>query len=80
MQAKQRKNVETDAVGDKIGRIHLGRQDLNELQTRKIKGLKRGRATDAEGDGAEEEVEEDVIREDEGTVENGVELKRPRLV
>lgn len=77
MQAKQQKNVETDAVGDKIGRIHLGRQDLNELQTRKMKGLKRGRATDAKGDGAEEE--EDVIADDEGTVENGVELKRPRL-
>ena len=85
MQAKQEKNVETDAVGDKIGRIHLGRQDLNELQTRKMKGLKRGRATDAEEDGAEEEEEEkeggegDVFPEDDGTVENGVELKRPRL-
>ena len=77
MQAKQEKNVETDTVGDKIGRIHLGRQDLNELQTRKMKGLKRGRATDAEGDGAEED--EDVISEDEENVENGVELKRPRL-
>ena len=77
MQAKQKKNVETDTVGDKIGRIHLGRQDLNELQTRKMKGLKRGRAIDAEGDGAEED--EDVISEDEGNVENGVELKRPRL-
>ena len=77
MQAKQEKNVETDTVGDKIGRIHLGRQDLNELQTRKMKGLKRERATDAEGDGAEED--EDVISEDEENVENGVELKRPRL-
>ena len=77
MQAKQEKNVETDAVGDKIGRIHLGRQDLNELQTRKMKGLKRGRITDAEEDGAEED--EDVISEDEATVETGVELKRPRL-
>ena len=28
-------------VGDKIGRIHLGRQDLGKLQTRKMKGLKR---------------------------------------
>jgi len=25
-------------VGDKIGRIHLGKQDLKELQTRKMKG------------------------------------------
>jgi len=29
-------------VGDKIGRVHLGRQDLSELQTRKMRGLKRG--------------------------------------
>ena len=42
-QTKTKKNVETDLVGDKIGRIHLGRQDLSELQTRKMKGLKRSR-------------------------------------
>ena len=40
-QAKSKKNVETDLMGDKMGRIHLGRQDLNQLQTRKMKGLKR---------------------------------------
>ena len=79
MQAKPKKNVETDIVGDKIGRIHLGRQDLSELQTRKMKGLKRGRDTNAEEDGAEEDEDEDVISEDEDDVENGVELKRPRL-
>jgi ribosome production factor 2 len=32
-----------DALGDKTGRIHLGKQDLGQLQTRKMKGLKRGR-------------------------------------
>lgn len=64
-------------MGDKIGRIHLGRQDLSELQTRKMKGLKRGRDTDGEEDGAE--GDEDVISEDEDDMENGVELKRPRL-
>lgn len=47
-QSKPKKNVETDIVGDKVGRIHLGKQNLNELQTRKMKGLKRGRDTDAE--------------------------------
>ncbi|KAI9702075.1 MAG: rRNA-binding ribosome biosynthesis protein rpf2 [Candelina mexicana] len=52
IQPKQKKNVETDIVGDKIGRIHLGRQDLDSLQSRKMKGLKRRR--DAEID-----VEED---------------------
>ena len=42
-QAKSKKNIETDVVGDKMGRIHLGRQDLGKLQTRKMKGLKRAR-------------------------------------
>lgn len=40
---KTRKNITTDSMGDKLGRVHLGRQDLKELQTRKMKGLKRGR-------------------------------------
>lgn len=42
-------------MGDKVGRIHLGKQNLGELQTRKMKGLKRGRDTDGE----EEEAEAD---------------------
>lgn len=79
MQAKQKKNVETDIVGDKIGRIHLGRQDLSELQTRKMKGLKRSRDMDAGGHGAEEDEDEDVIGEDKSDVEDGEEVKRPRL-
>ena len=40
---RPKKNISTDIVGDKIGRIHLGKQDLKELQTRKMKGLKRSR-------------------------------------
>lgn len=73
-QAKPKKNVETDVVGDKMGRIHLGRQDLDELQTRKMKGLKRSRAEQEEGedngktnnnddddddDGADDDAEDD---------------------
>ena len=76
MQAKPKKNVENDMVGDKIGRIYLGRQDLDELQTRKMKGLKRGRDTDL---GDEAEKDDDVISEDERDLDNGVELKRSRL-
>jgi ribosome production factor 2 len=33
--------VEIDIVGDKLGRIHVGNQDLRKLQTRKMRGLKR---------------------------------------
>ncbi|KAM0714903.1 hypothetical protein Q7P37_009368 [Cladosporium fusiforme] len=42
-EARTKKNIETDIVGDKIGRIHTGKQDLSQLQTRKMKGLKRSR-------------------------------------
>lgn len=62
---KRKKNVEMDRVGDKIGRIHLGRQDLGELQTRKMKGLKRGRGeVDGEKEGVDEEDVVDVSEED----------------
>lgn len=46
--------MQTDVVGDKIGRIHLGRQDLGTLQTRKMKGLKRERGVEAEEDDHDE--------------------------
>lgn len=36
-----------------MGRIHLGKQDFSDLQTRKMKGLKRGRDGDVNGDGDE---------------------------
>ena len=69
--------METDIVGDKVGRIHQGRQDLSELQTRKMKGLKRGRSVDVE----DNEESEDVISVDGGDVdsEGGVEVKRSKL-
>lgn len=38
------KNIEYDPIGDKLGRIHLGKQDLNKMQTRKMKGLKRSKS------------------------------------
>ncbi|XP_032516732.2 ribosome production factor 2 homolog [Danaus plexippus] len=36
-----KKNISTDAFGTKMGRVHMGRQDINRLQTRKMKGLKK---------------------------------------
>jgi ribosome production factor 2 len=41
LQVKTKKNVEIDVIGDKLGRIHVGTQDLRKLQTRKMRGLKR---------------------------------------
>ncbi|EMR11650.1 hypothetical protein PNEG_00088 [Pneumocystis murina B123] len=38
---KIKKNIDIDKMGDKIGQIHLEKQNINQLQTRKFKGLKR---------------------------------------
>jgi len=37
---KKRKNLEVDEMGDLRGRVHVAKQDLSRLQTRKMKGLK----------------------------------------
>jgi ribosome production factor 2 len=61
---RTKKNIDTDGMGDKTGKIHVGKQDLGTMQTRKMKGLKRGRderdedvkmaqQTDGEESGAE---------------------------
>ncbi|KAJ7890659.1 Brix-domain-containing protein [Mycena olivaceomarginata] len=59
---KKRKNIEVDEMGDLRGQIHVGKQDLGKLQTRKMKGLKGGDGAveEQEGpDGEEEEEEEE---------------------
>lgn len=50
---KKKKNLEVDEMGDLRGRVHVGKQDLGKLQTRKMKGLKVG-ADEEEGEGEEE--------------------------
>lgn len=72
-EARTKKNIETDLVGDKIGRVHLGKQDLSQLQTRKMKGLKRTHADldDEEtftngGDNEDEMFSEDEAMDDGG--------------
>jgi ribosome production factor 2 len=47
---RTKKNISTDIMGDKIGRIHTGKIDLATLQTRKMKGLKRERDPHLLGD------------------------------
>ncbi|KUL84425.1 hypothetical protein ZTR_08820 [Talaromyces verruculosus] len=57
-EGKTKKNITVDAIGDKVGRVHLGKQDLSNLQTRKMKGLKRraGVDTDSEDEGEDDEA------------------------
>jgi ribosome production factor 2 len=45
---RTKKNIDTDAMGDKVGRVHPGKQDFNTLQSRKMKGLKRSRDQEVE--------------------------------
>lgn len=50
---KTKKNVTVDSMGDKLGRVHMGKVDLSDLQTRKMKALKRGRGGVGEEEGGE---------------------------
>ncbi|KAF2750935.1 Brix-domain-containing protein [Sporormia fimetaria CBS 119925] len=70
-EAKTKKNIDMDNMGDKIGKVHVGKQDFNTLQTRKMKGLKRGRDEDgaANGDDAATMVGEGEDDESDGGVE-----------
>eukprot|EP00062_Callorhinchus_milii_P009323 gi/632952999/ref/XP_007892156.1/ PREDICTED: LOW QUALITY PROTEIN: ribosome production factor 2 homolog [Callorhinchus milii] len=43
LKAKKKKNISQDVFGTTYGRIHMQKQDLSKLQTRKLKGLKKGR-------------------------------------
>ena len=74
----KRKNVETDEMGDMVGRIHMGRQDLSALNTKKVKAL-RGPAADEEEDNPAfdeaggDEDEEDAEEDDEDDAEEDAE-------
>lgn len=43
LQPKKKKNISHDAFGTKFGRVHMQKQDLSKLQTRKMKGLRKRR-------------------------------------
>ena len=62
---KKRKNIDMDEMGDKVGRVHLGKQDLVTLQTRKMKGLKGGKE-DVFNEGGV--VDEDMLEEEDDDV------------
>lgn len=56
---KTRKNISMDIMGDKMGRIHVGKQDWANLQTRKMRALKRSRGNDGEeNEGRDESAQE----------------------
>ncbi|CAL1585258.1 unnamed protein product [Knipowitschia caucasica] len=44
LKPKKKKNISHDAFGTKFGRVHMQKQDLTKLQTRKMKGLRKRRS------------------------------------
>ena len=52
---KKMRNMEVDEMGDLRGRVHIAKQDLNKLQTRKMKGLKGGRDISDEEDESDDD-------------------------
>jgi ribosome production factor 2 len=66
---RTKKNITTDAMGDKVAKIHPGKQDFNTMQTRKMKGLKRSRDDDVAADApmadadAQETVDDDALKQ-----------------
>ncbi|ORY04089.1 Brix-domain-containing protein [Basidiobolus meristosporus CBS 931.73] len=57
LKPKKVKNIQHDEMGDKFGRIHLGRQDFEKIQTRKMKGLKKESDKNKKRKTSEEESE-----------------------
>ena len=85
----KQKNVSRDELGDKKGRIHVGRQDLSTLVLARMKGLnkKRGHMTEGENDdGKTVETEEhnDIANDEDSNADGGDDdlkspSKKPRL-
>jgi len=48
LKAKKVKNVTRDVFGSTLARVHVGRQDVHSLQTRKMKGLRRSKEQDTQ--------------------------------
>ena len=40
---KKVKNISRDTIGDQFGRVHVGKQQIDKIQTRKVKALKSNR-------------------------------------
>ncbi|KAI8906092.1 hypothetical protein PhCBS80983_g06081 [Powellomyces hirtus] len=56
LKTKTVKNIERNAMGDQVGRIHMEKQDFDKMQTRKMKGLKRGPNEDEDEEDAEDDI------------------------
>ncbi|KAH8049184.1 hypothetical protein JL722_11977 [Aureococcus anophagefferens] len=63
LKPKKKKNIKTTDLGDTVGRIHLGKQNTAEIQTRKVKALKQRHDDDDDGD--DDDDDDDMESDDE---------------
>lgn len=56
---KKEKNISTTSLGETMGRVHVGRQKLDEIQTRKMKALKKPR-TEGPKEGEQQQQQQQV--------------------
>lgn len=61
-QPKKKKNISRDAFGTKFGRVHMQKQNLDKLKTRKMKGLRKRKGEVA---ASEESVSPKKVRADD---------------
>ena len=65
----KRKNIDLDIMGDAMGRIHMGKQDLDKMALRKFDGLKRSRNVTSDGDEEDQDLEFETVDEENGEEE-----------
>lgn len=44
LRVRKKPNLSTDGLGTKHARIHVGKQEINNIQTRKVKGLRKSKS------------------------------------
>jgi ribosome production factor 2 len=65
LKPKKKKNITKDVMGDTVGRIHLGKQDFDKIQTRKMKGLKKRAAPAEDGNDGDSDKKQRVDDSDD---------------
>lgn len=65
------KNESRNALGDTVGRIHLGRQDLSSMRVKRVKALRKSRGGE-EGEEEAEVAEDGLGGESSGSEGEGV--------
>ena len=72
LKTKKVKNESHTALGDKVGRIHLGRQDLSTMRVKRVKALRKLKDGAGEGEGGDEVFADDGSGSDGGGGDDGV--------